>query len=353
MVESIYGRRRTAHPQLKHDKFYFSLGQPLHRKASGEPPNLRTIAETDDDAALCNTVDTTFLHADRVDPGNDYHKPRAISLPLPTVYRDGSYLRINVSENFNSERARRRRFSEPAVAWSTPLQNDYSFNRFDEESYEWLPTTPRISITEEQKLDLNRNFEFEKRRHSDPLFYNSNNNGRGDNITCVPTTVNSYEKQTNIPYCDNFLTRSSDEKAPPDSASVELVEKTAIEPKESSRSRRRKSSLVPIPFSVNKTSSRTKQKTSSRRRFSFPLTENEQELTRNLQEIEPDRSFERSTHVDYMDSIPNISKERIGTCELIHIKCNNDFTAIPQEEFLEENKASCEKIITQWMKFFG
>ncbi|KAK3746415.1 hypothetical protein QZH41_003079 [Actinostola sp. cb2023] len=47
-------------------------------------------------------------------------KPRAVSLPLPTVYRDGSYIRINVAGNFNCDsRARRRRYSEPAVPWSS------------------------------------------------------------------------------------------------------------------------------------------------------------------------------------------------------------------------------------------
>lgn len=338
MVESIYGRK--THPQFKHERIHFGL----HRRASGEPANLRTIAETDDDAAACSNVDSTFLRAEPL----EYRKPRAISLPLPTVYRDGSYLRINVSEAFNYERARRRRFSEPAVAWSTTLQRD----PFDDDCYHdfcAFPVTPKISINEDNDPCL-KTFDVEKRRHSDPLLYTTTNKQDAVFLPSLTSPIKNHHDQVNRSHYDNPLTQISDPKMLQDnygSAATENTESKQLSYSVATPTRRRKSSLVPIPFGVNKSASRSRQKTDSRRRFSFPLTKNENELTRNLQEI--DRSFE-ITPAHVFDDF--LEKELLGPCDFMDVKFN-DFSTPQKEEFSEENKTNCENIITQWMKFFG
>lgn len=330
MVENIYGRK--THPQLRQEKtaFFNSLGQP--RRASSGASGLRTICETDDDSTLCNTVDTSLLSTQQTD-GNYTHKPRAISLPLPTVYRDGSYLRINVPGSFNYDKVRKRRFSEPAVPLSAASMALPCGTLISGHVYEscTFPRTPRISVNEEI-VHHERNFDMEKRRHSDPLLYNTDSNSKEEecskfkNEQCVNLTMLSR----------NIL----DAKTPAGGQDVEIAT-SEKSPSTTGGVRRRKSSLVPIPFGLNKITNR-KPNPTVKRRFSFPLNKYERNMTASLDDIE--LSFQ-SRQID--DDPPMEQFE--APFDFIDAKLNDISTS--NEDF--ESPKSCEKIITQWMKFFG
>lgn len=342
MVENIFGRK--SYPQTKYQERAFLQSHTFtvhHRRISGEPPNLRTIAETDDDDDdLPFQSVSTLLPSIQSDLGATGRKPRAIS--LPTIYRDGSYLRINFPAQLKNEGTGRRRFSEPAVSWNSKIRpvivsvsNDKKLTN---------DKLPRIVQTREISfcsggVTLPQKFQIEKRRHSDPLIYSSEIIQKFENLKTDSQNNNHDSKQRN--YVGNPST-SCDEKSNdvPGSQLPENV--TSAAP-----TRRRKSSLVPIPFSIVKSCSSRKQKAPSKRRLSFPLSKNEEGLTKNLPILH------RLAWVDNNMDNYSSSNDSLRSVDLLIQKDSLEELELPEEDDIPEKKHSCEEIITQWMKFFG
>ncbi|XP_031564689.1 uncharacterized protein LOC116300064 [Actinia tenebrosa] len=340
MVENIFGRK--SYPQTKYHERAFLQSHAFtlhHRRISGEPPNLRTIAETDDaddDIPSQNLLPPT--HSDlgvTVLPGR---KPRAIS--LPTIYRDGSYLRINFPVQPRNEETGRRRFSEPAVSWSSkfhsaiaPLSNDKK-----------LPNDKVSCVAKAQEISLcsfPQDFQIEKRRHSDPLIYTSDIIQKFENLTTDSQKNIQDSKPKNA--VGNSSTGCS-EKNSDITESQQPENVTSAAP-----TRRRKSSLVPIPFSIVKSCSLRKQKARpSKRRLSFPLSKNEKELTTSLP------TLHKLAWIDNDMNHYGSSNESLKSVDLFIRKDSLDEFDLPAEDDdIPEKKHSCEEIITQWMKFFG
>lgn len=343
MVENIYGRK--TYPQTKyHEKAFLQSAAFTvhHRRISGEPPNLRTIAETDDDDdddLAESQTSATLLPSIHGDLGATGRKPRAIS--LPTIYRDGSYLRINFPAHLrNQGTAGKRRFSEPAVSWSSKFRPGIVPANDKKLTYDKLPRTVKTREISLQSGGLTPpTFQIEKRRHSDPLIYSSEIIQKFENLKTDGQQINHDSKPRNG--VGNPST-SLDENSNDLSEDQRPENVTSAAP-----TRRRKSSLVPIPFSVIKSCS-SRKKAPSKRRLSFPLSKNEVELTKNLPTLHKLAWVDNNVEYSYSSS-----NDSFRSVDLLLRNDSLDELDLPEQDDIPEKKHSCEEIITQWMKFFG
>ena len=344
MVESIFGGKasypfgcyegNTFHPRL------------AERRLSVQSSNLKTISEIVDDNAAFDGATSNKQEFENVASKGPtcYRRPRTMS--LPAIYRDGSYLRIKQRATITPISCQNRRYSEPAA-----LATEQIIHRLSQRSSSNGNSSVGVSDESENTSDLRssvrsvessyttwRESSFQDlstlRRHSDPMCY-----------------ITEHAKKMGI----SMERRSkSSKKVVPGvtmlSACGEKPQPRAAKEHSPRMSRRRKSSLVPVPFSSpRQDTQKARNNQSFRRPLSFPPSKKESKR-----------------HC----SLPALNLKPVafltGCCvlnETENITDDFDYNNNPeiQEQTLESEQpkdredkyAANEDILLQWMKFFG
>ena len=337
MVESIFGGK-VAYPLGCYEK---SISHPrvTERRLSVQSTQLKTISESGDDNYQSES--TRLAHGFETitaSEGLSYHRrPRTMS--LPAIYRDGSYLIIRRASNAPIS-CQRRRYSEPAglktqgtIQSLSPRKNDSYSVSAERENASWK----RSSVESGQGVwrsgvrDL-----LTPRRHSDPM--------------CLVTA----EQVEKSPDRQERWSRTVDPQLTGSSVCGKNRPQMQTDSNQAGRqvyTRRRKSSLVPVPFNapVLEVQKARHSQPASSRRLSFPPSKKESQRHCILPALNLKTGF-------FAKYISNENKEsEIGR------DCNNNLElAVDEQPFESENSADLkdkyatdEAILVQWMKFFG
>lgn len=329
MVESIFGGK-TTYPLGCRNVFHPRL---VERRLSVQSTHLKTISENDDDNATSYADDTSNVQEFQNDAEEGpicYRRPRTMS--LPAIYRDGSYLRIKRSTPMSCQK---RRYSEPAGLATQQIIHRLSMRSNDsssvsDESENGSCIRPSIQNIEWREIggcqDLST-----PRRHSDPMCYAT------EHVKKLGISMERRGKSSRkvFPGVTVLAVHSNKPQLRTDN---EHGQRTP---------RRRKSSLVPVPFSSPITDTRTaRNNTCCSRPMSFPPSKRESKHHCALPPLKP------------------------GTCLTSHVPSESDNIAVDwdynnnngvEENMLESDEsndlddkyAANEDILVQWMKFFG
>ncbi|XP_032218494.2 uncharacterized protein LOC116601633 [Nematostella vectensis] len=299
---------------------------------STSPSGLQTISENEDylrgsTSALCDDT-----NAEAPIPGRQV---RAVS--LPSIYRDGSYLRMHFPAKFTKGKV--RRFSEPAVSL-TALKPSLGFCPILENDAEDLSTESQGNKSDPATAVKVRSLDLSQRRHSDPLLYTSKLNSLIKNAPIADASGKAADKDNNaisfLPIDDNGGTAESQfRKVKPEKPIPRKQPATSV------NVRKRKSSLVPIPFGVAQ-GQKNKPTVTKNRPLSFPPSKKEETTRKNYRDLEFDSEGNFESSLD----------KNIAFTENRFIPIEID-VGFPSEANDVVPKYSCENIITQWMKFFG
>ena len=304
--------------------------------------HLKTISEAGDDVLSDANVVQEFENVAIQGP-NCYRRPRTMS--LPTIYRDGSYLRIKRATNTPIS-CQKRRYSEPAgfatqqVIHRLSLRSNDSYSVRDESEN---GSCKRRSVKSLEAACSSRGSSLQSlstpRRHSDPMYYVTENVKKLGMSQEGRSRSSKKVAPGEVSYCGNKpQPRTDDEHSGP------------------RVSRRRKSSLVPVPFSSpiqEKQKARHDHDKSSSRPLSFPPSRKESKRHFRLPALDLKITFltRQST---------NISSANENS--VIDLDVNNNSQGQVEEKALEgdesakdlEDKYTAnEDILVQWMKFFG
>lgn len=327
MVESIFGGK-SSYPLDYHER---NVLQPrlTDRRLSVQSTHLKTISETGDDSTA-----STYASPAEENTANDaptfYRRPRTMS--LPAIYRDGSYLRIKRCSNTLSPC--KRRYSEPGGITTQHIIHRLSLRSSDSsESENGFCKRPsvksmdaRYSVRESSLPDVTT-----PRRHSDPMCYTRENVHR----LGISTERRERSPGKDLLTCPRVKMLSDDVKPKPRSDNEQT----------SQPARRRKSSLVPVPFNSvqHKLKETQTQSAPSRRPLSFPPSIKLDNKQCNLPELK----------AAFWTGHRDVAKESDTT------DCNNNEDLVNEEQGLESDESIEDKytanadILVQWMKFFG
>jgi len=338
MVESIFGGKAT-YPLGCYERnvYYPRLAE---RRLSVQSTHLETISETGDGNDSFDGASTVQeFHHDAYEGPSSYRRPRTMS--LPTIYRDGSYLRIKRGTKTLLS-CQKRRYSEPAgiatqqIIHRLSLRSNDSSCASDESEN---GSCKRSSVKSMETASTARESSFQDlstlRRHSDPMCYvtehvrklgiTQEHRGRSRKKVDPEVTVLSYGNKPQPPANDGH--------------SGPRV------------SRRRKSSLVPVPFSSPRQDT---QKASHYQPFSrplsFPPSKTESKRHHSLPVLNLKTNFltghdgSSESECNAMDCDYNNNKQSPG---------KEQISQSDESEDLEDKYTANEDILVQWMKFFG
>lgn len=325
MVESIFGgksaypfsgnERNILHPRL------------ADRRLSVPTTHLKTISETGDENMSLSASPANAEEEDTaIDDGPTcYRRPRTMS--LPAIYRDGSYLRIRRSSNTLSPS--KRRYSEPGAITTQHIIHRLSLSSSDsnesENSFDKRPSVKSMEATYSVRESGFRDFPG-PRRHSDPIHYITENVGQVE-----VSQEREGKPTTKFVTCPAVKTLSGTINArQPQNDNEQTAQTAAV--------RRRKSSLVPVPFSslLQHLKPCNTQPVSAGRPRSFPPSKQDGKRQCNLPELK--RAFLTGRVADRTDTSDwNNNKER----------------TMESEESKEDKYVANADILVQWMKFFG
>lgn len=324
MVESIFGGK-SAYPFSGNERNIFHP-RLADRRLSVPTTHLKTISETGDDSMSLSTSASTEVENTAIDDEPTcYRRPRTMS--LPAIYRDGSYLRIRRSSNTLSPC--KRRYSEPGAITTQHIIHRLSLSSSDsnesENNFDKRPSVKSMEATYSIRESGFPDFPG-PRRHSDPIHYTTENVGQ---------LGISQERQgkptTKFVTCPAVKTLSGTIKARQPQNDNEQTAQTAVV-------RRRKSSLVPVPFSSLQQHSKpcNIQSISAGRPRSFPPSKQDGKRQCNLPELKTafltGRVADRTDTSDWN---------------------NNKESTLESEESKEDKYVANADILVQWMKFFG
>lgn len=344
MVESIFGGKAT-YPLgcYEGNVFHPRLAE---RRLSVQSSNLKTISETVDDNAAFDGPSNEQEFQNVADKGPTcYRRPRTMS--LPAIYRDGSYLRIKQRATITPISCQNRRYSEPAGLATEQIihrlsqrssSNDNSSVSMSDESENTSCLRSSVKSVE-SAYTARRESSFQDlvtpRRHSDPMCY-----------------ITEHAKKMGI----SFERRSkSSRKVVPEavtmlSACGEKPQPRAAKEHSPRIARRRKSSLVPVPFSSpRQDTQKARNNQSFRRPLSFPPSTKESKRHCSLPAL-------NLKPVAFLTG-RCVSSENENTA--YHCDCNNNqeiqeqTLESEQPKDIEDKYAANEDILLQWMKFFG
>lgn len=324
MVESIFGGRAT-YPLNCHERNIFQPPRLADRRLSVPSTHLKTISEAGDDN-VCSSISASSLEENTaIDGPTSYRRPRTMS--LPAIYRDGSYLRIKRSSNTLSPC--KRRYSEPGGITAQHIIHRLSLRSGDsDESENGSGKRPSVKSMEARYSVRESGFpDFGgPRRHSDPMRYVTESMHRLE--ISQEHQVKSTTKSVTGPA---VKTLSDSIKVRQPRNDNEQRSKTAVV-------RRRKSSLVPVPFSSMQQHSKASQTqpTSDRRPRSFPPSKRDGKQKCNLPEL---KTAFLTGHVANGSDANDYN--------------NNEDQALESDESKEDKYTANADILVQWMKFFG
>lgn len=342
MVESIFGGKPT-HPLGCLEREVFQTPLVAERRLSVQSSHLKTISETGDDSAPVHGPNSDLKFQNVVNEGKTgYRRPRTKS--LPTIYRDGSYLRIKPA-TISSASCQKRRYSEPAVFTTKQIihrlarrssDNNSGFSDESESGFCKRSPAPRdidggcSAKSERTRVDLST-----PRRHSDPMCYLTEHTtksglpmarlGKSKNKVLPEVTVLSIQSHTPSQLRKDDAAESS----------VKLA-------------RRRKSSLVPVPFTLPvKGTQKLENNCSFSRPISFPPSKKESKRhcclpSLNLKHASTFFTSERDYALDVDSDKKNNPQIQRQTSE-----------GGEEDKDFEDKYAGNEEILFQWMKFFG
>lgn len=322
MVESIFGGK-SAYPFSGNERNIFHP-RLADRRLSVPTTHLKTISETGDDSTSSSTSASTEAENAAIDGPTFYRRPRTMS--LPAIYRDGSYLRIRRSSNTLSPC--KRRYSEPGAITAQHIIHRLSLrssgSNESENNSDKRPSVKSMEATYSIRESGFPDFAG-PRRHSDPMHYiteNVDQLGISKERPGKPTTK--------LVKCPSVKTLSGTIKARQPRNDNEQTAQTAVV-------RRRKSSLVPVPFnSVQQHSKACNTQSVSGRPRSFPPSKQDGKRQCNLPELKT--AFLTGHVADRTDPFDwNNNKEH----------------TLESEESKEDKYAANADILVQWMKFFG
>lgn len=321
MVESIFGGR-ASYPLGCHEKNIF---QPrlAERRLSVPSTHLKTISETGDDNNVSSDTASPVEENPAIDGPTSYRRPRTMS--LPAIYRDGSYLRIKRSSNTLSPC--KRRYSEPGGITAQKIIHRLSLRSSDsDESENGSAKRSSVKSMEARRSVCESGFpDFAgPRRHSDPMRYIT------ESVDRLGISQERQGKTTKSITCTAVKTLSDRVKQPRNDN--EQTGKAAVV-------RRRKSSLVPVPFSsMQHPKASQTQPASGRRPKSFPPSKKDG--------IKPERNLPELKTAFLTGHITN------GT-DANDCNNNNEEQALESDESKEDKYTANADILVQWMKFFG
>lgn len=336
MVESIFGGKAT-YPSGCYERNFFQTSL-VEGRLSLHSTHLKTISETGDDSASLDGASNEPKFQNVVNGGqSSFRRPRTKS--LPAIYRDGSYLRIKPS-TIAAVSCQKRRYSEPAVFAAEQIihrlarrsSNNSSFSdesesgsckRSSAQSVDCGCTTRREST----RKDLST-----PRRHSDPLCY-----------------VTEHTTKSGLPMARREKSRN---KVLPEEA-MKSHTASQLQANDAGNgvrfARRRKSSLVPVPFNspVNSTRKPRDSKTFPRPE-SFPPSKRESKRHYSLPSL-------NLKHASTFLKSERDNTWEIGSDWSNNLQIDEQQTCESEEENkdLEDKYAGNEDILVQWMKFFG
>lgn len=326
MVESIFGGK-AAYPLgcLERNGFHPRL---TDRRLSVPTTHLKTISETADDG-VSSIVSASPVEENITSDGPMfYRRPRTMS--LPAIYRDGSYLRIKRSSNTLSPC--KRRYSEPGGITTQHIIHRLSLRSIDgDESENGSYKRPSVKSMDATCSARESDFSPDSttpRRHSDPMCYITENMGR----LGIPQEHRGRATKKLVT-CPTVKTLSDSIKPRQPRTDNEQSSQTAVV-------RRRKSSVVPVPFnSVQQ--QKANQSQLSNRPMSFPPSKKDSKRQCNLPELKT--AFLTGHVSNYGDDATDCNNN------------NNEERLLSEEQALEsEDKYTANAdILVQWMKFFG
>lgn len=323
MVESIFGGRATYSLNC-HERNIF---QPrlADRRLSVPSTHLKTISETGDDNVCSATSASSLEENTAIDGPTSYRRPRTMS--LPAIYRDGSYLRIKRSSNTLSPC--KRRYSEPGGITAQHIIHRLSLRSSDsDESENGSGKRPSVKSMEARYSVRESGFpDFAgPRRHSDPMRYVTEGMHR-----LGISQEHQGKTTTKSVTCPAVKTLSDSIKARQPRNDNEQRSKTAVV-------RRRKSSLVPVPFSSIQQHSKASQTqpASDRRPKSFPPSKKDGKRECSLPELKT---------ACLTGQVANGSDANDYN--------NNEEQALESDESKQDKYTANADILVQWMKFFG
>lgn len=328
MVESIFGGK-TSYPLDCHESNVF---QPrlTERRLSIQSTHLNSISETGDECPP-----STYAASVEENTTNDaptfYRRPRRMS--LPAIYRDGSYLRIKRCSNTLSPC--KRRYSEPSGIATQHIIHRLSLRSNDSsESENGFCKRPSINSLEARCLVQESCLAdvITLRRHSDPMCYTRENVDRlgvsrerrgksagKDSITCL--------KVKNLSESVKSKTRTDNEQT-------------------GQPVRRRKSSLVPVPFhSAQHKTKEAQSKISNGRPLSFPPSEKFYNRKSSLPELKA------TAYVSKPRKTPKGSDSTAANADEYLV--NEELFELDSDESKDDKYTANADILVQWMKFFG
>ena len=320
MVESIFGGK-SAYPFSGNERNIFHP-RLADRRLSVPATHLKTISETGDDSMPSSTNASAEEENTTIDGPTFYRRPRTMS--LPAIYRDGSYLRIRRSSNTLSPC--KRRYSEPGAITAQHIIHRLSLRSSDsnesENNSDKRPSVKSMEATYSVRESRFPDFAG-PRRHSDPMHYII------EHVDQLGISQERHGKPTTkLVKCPAVKTLSGTIKARQPRNDNEQTAQTAVV-------RRRKSSLVPVPFSSVQSKACNTPSVSGRPR-SFPPSKQDGKRQCNLPELKT--AFLTGHVADRTDPIAwNNNKEH----------------ALESEESKEDKYAANADILVQWMKFFG
>ena len=321
MVESIFGGK-SAYPFSGNERNIFHP-RLADRRLSVPTTHLKTISESGDDSMSLSTSASTEEENTEIDGPTCYRRPRTMS--LPAIYRDGSYLRIRRSSNTLSPC--KRRYSEPGAITTQHIIHRLSSLRSSNssESENDFDKRPSVKSMEAPFSIRESGFpDFGLRRHSDPIHYMTENMGQ-----LGISQEHQGKPSTKVATCPEVKTLSGPIKARQPQNDNEQTAQTV---------RRRKSSLVPVPFSSLQQHSKacSTQPVSAGRPRSFPPSKQDSKRHCNLPELKT--AFLTGHVADRTDPTD---------------RNNNREHTLESEESKEDKYVANADILVQWMKFFG
>ena len=332
MVESIYGGKApvSSDPFTCYEANAFHPRFVADRRLSIQCSHLRPISELGDESTSFSTSDARQRNAEIATALNDVHTVygRSRTMSLPTIYRDGSYLRIKRPSS-TSCKAHGRRFSEPGARARQPSLHHQSFTPASH--HEVAPSTGNKddSLVKylETPLQAHLNNSATPRRHSDPMIYVTDNLER----LRISEKAATNEKTRHNQRENNF---DSLKPLPPSN-----IDAGEVSPS-STTTRRRKWSLVPVPFKMVQNQQRASHYQQARRPLSFPPRKIDSFKQYNLHQATTFSNGKSPTRNAAMDSNNN------------HEPSLDKRVASETSDALTETYVN-EDILSQWMKFFG
>lgn len=340
MVESIFGGKPT-HPLGCLEREVFQTPLVAERRLSVQSTHLKTISETGDDSAPVHGAKSDLKFQNVVIEGQTGYR-RLRTKSLPAIYRDGSYLRIKPATT-PSLSCQKRRYSEPAVFTAKQIihrlarrssDNNSSFSDESESGFcKRSPAPQEMDGDYSAKSERTRQDLSTPRRHSDPMCYLTEHNTKsGLAMARLGKTKNKVLPEVTVLSIQSH-TPSQMRKDDAAESSVKLA-------------RRRKSSLVPVPFTLPaKGTKKLVNNCSFSRPISFPPSKKESKRhyslpSLNLKHASTFFTSERDYTLDVDSDEKNNSQIQRQTSE-------------GGEEDFEDKYVGNEDILVQWMKFFG